>query len=275
MPTSNPLDNHVPVITPDRALEQAIFSDLTRYSPVGDSLSILCQTVEGQAPELFCSILILDYDQIHLFHGAAPSLPESFTQALDGIAIGPNVGPCGMAAYRAQPVMVADLENDILWPDYRELALKHGLRACWAIPITSKDNGVVGTFALYYREPRPPTAHEIQLVNWAVSMARLVLERKRTADLARQQRDELQVLLDAVPAMIWYKDKQNRVLRANRAAAETVKLGRRQIESVRFTISIPARPLSITRMIWKSSSPANPSWEFSSPCVWPRAKFAG
>jgi two-component system, cell cycle sensor histidine kinase and response regulator CckA len=230
MPSGNPLENHAPSITPDRALEQAIFADLTRYATLSDSLSILCQTVEGQAPELVCSILILDYDQVHLFHGAAPSLPESFTKALDGIAIGSDVGPCGMAAYSAQPVMVSDLENDHLWPEHRKVALEHGLRACWAIPIPSKDGKVIGTFALYYREARLPTEHENQLVQWAVAMASLVLERKRAVDLAREQHDELQILLDAVPAMIWYKDKQNRILRANRAAAATANLGRRQIE---------------------------------------------
>lgn len=240
MSNRDSLDKDVPLITPDRALEQAIFSDLTRYSPVGDSLSILCQTVEGQAPDLVCSVLILDYDKVHLYHGAAPSLPASFTQAIDGFAIGPNVGPCGMAAFRGEPVLLADVASDTLWPEYRDLALQHGLRACWSVPIPSKDGDVAGTFALYFREARTPTAHEIQLVNWAVSMARLVLDRKRANDRAREQHDELQVLLDAVPAMIWYKDKQNRVLRANRAAAETVKLGRRQIEDQSFYDLYPA-----------------------------------
>jgi two-component system cell cycle sensor histidine kinase/response regulator CckA len=230
MPNGNPLENHAPSITPDRALEQAIFSDLTRYATLSDALSILCQTVEGQAPELVCSVLILDYDQVHLYHGAAPSLPESFTRALDGIAIGSDVGPCGMAAYRGQPVMVADVENDNVWPEYRKLALEHGLRACWASPIISQDGKVIGTFALYSREARQPTEHERRLVQWAVAMASLVLERKRASDLAREQHDELQLLLDAVPAMIWYKDKQNRIVRANRAAAATANLGRRQIE---------------------------------------------
>jgi len=107
----------------------------------GDSraliLDALCGLVEELASGSLSSILLLDPKTNHLRHGAAPSLPASYTEAIDGAAIGPSAGSCGTAAYRAEPVIVSDIANDPLWADYRDLALAHGLRACWSTPILS------------------------------------------------------------------------------------------------------------------------------------------
>ena len=46
----------------------------------------------------------------------------------------------------------------------------------------------------------------------------------------RQQRDELQVILDSVPAFIWYKDRDNRILRANRLAAQSMGMSVADLE---------------------------------------------
>src|SRR5712691_656742 len=91
------------------------------------------------------SILLFDPDGNRLRHGAAPSLPKSYIDAIDGSAIGPAAGSRGTAAYRRAPVIVSDIARDPLWADYRHLALPHGLRACWSTPIFASDGGVLGT----------------------------------------------------------------------------------------------------------------------------------
>src|SRR6266850_2809513 len=97
----------------------------------GDSLSLildaLCRFVEEPASGSLSSILLLDPNGNRLRHGAAPSLPIAYAEAIDGIVIGPSVGSCGTAAYRAEPVVVADIATDPLWVDFRDLALAHGL----------------------------------------------------------------------------------------------------------------------------------------------------
>src|SRR5258706_1951322 len=116
----------------------------------GDSrvaiLHALCRVVETLASGSLCSILLLDPNTNRLRHGAAPSLPVAYADAIDGIAIGPSVGSCGTAAYRAERVTVCDIAADPLWADYRDLALAHGLRACWSAPILSSEGRVLGTF---------------------------------------------------------------------------------------------------------------------------------
>ena len=211
------------------AIDRVVFADLSRGVALEDALAVMCQTLEQQSPGMFCSILVSKQDGKHLFHAAAPSLPESYTQAINGLAIGPNAGSCGTAAYRREAVIVSDIANDPLWAGYRDLALKHGLRACWSTPVTSGDGTVLGTFAVYYREARLPTDRERQIIKWATPLVAMTIERKQAEESICKQREELQMILDAAPAMIWYKDKENRILRANRAAAESVGMQVREM----------------------------------------------
>lgn len=124
-------------------------------------LNDLLSAVEAQSEGMLASILLVDTDGEHLRHGAAPSLPAAYCAAIDGIKIGPGVGSCGTAAYVGHPVYVTDIANDLFWADYKDLALEHGLRACWSAPIESSEGKVIGTFAIYHRQPRSPTPQEL------------------------------------------------------------------------------------------------------------------
>ena len=132
------------------------------------------------------SILLLDEDGKHLRHGAAPSLPLPYSEAIDGSEIGPQVGSCGTAAYSASPVFVADIATDPLWANFRELALSNGLRACWSIPIMTSGRRVLGTFAMYHREPREPTVRDLALVDLITQTAALIIGRERAEAALRE-----------------------------------------------------------------------------------------
>ena len=115
--------------------------------------------------ELLTSILLLDESGQHLVHGAAPNLPEAYCEAIDGIEIGPEVGSCGTAAFVGHSIYVTDIASDPLWANFRDLALEHGLRACWSTPIFDQSSKLIGTFAIYYRTPRAPHPQEVQAIN--------------------------------------------------------------------------------------------------------------
>src|SRR5437667_6427858 len=153
----------------------------------GDSLpailDALCQLVEEQLPDVISSVLLLDGDRLR--HGGAPSLPKSYNGAIDGLVIGPSEGSCGTAAYRGEPVIVSDIATDPLWAKYRDLALSHSLRACWSTPILSSENKVLGTFAMYYREPRSPTSQDFGLIELATHLVRIAVERDRAEEALR------------------------------------------------------------------------------------------
>jgi signal transduction histidine kinase len=151
----------------------------------------LCRLVEELASGALSSILLLDPKANRLRHGAAPSLPIKYTEAIDGLVIGPCVGSCGSAAYRAEPVIVSDIASDPLWADFRDLALAHGLRACWSTPILSSAGKVLGTFAIYYREPRSPTPQDHNLIDRITHLASIALEREQAEEALRQAQAEL------------------------------------------------------------------------------------
>jgi len=145
-----------------------------------------CLLVEELAGGSLCSILLLDPGAKCLRHGAAPSLSKTYTEAIDGAAIGPSVGSCGTAAYRAEPVIVSDIATDPLWTDFRDLASAHELRACWSTPILSSAGGVLGTFATYYREPRSPSSQELNVIERITHLASIAIERKQAEEKLRQ-----------------------------------------------------------------------------------------
>jgi GAF domain-containing protein len=148
-----------------RKLDTVVASQSSTDHDTEAALSELLLAVEHSVEsELLASVLLLSSDGRRLLHGAAPSLPEAYCDAIDGIAIGPNVGSCGTVAYLGHAIFVTDIETDPLWQDYRELALAHGLRACWSTPIHDAADRLIGTFAVYYREPRAPTGDEREAI---------------------------------------------------------------------------------------------------------------
>jgi signal transduction histidine kinase len=149
-------------------------------------LDALCHLVEELAGGSLSSILLVDPDGRRLRHGAAPSLAGTYVAAIDGSVIGPSAGSCGTAAHSGQPVVVSDIATDPLWNNYRELALAHGLRACWSTPILSSEGRVLGTFAIYYREPRTPTPHEHNVVERVTHLASIAIERERAEGVLRE-----------------------------------------------------------------------------------------
>jgi GAF domain-containing protein len=140
---------------------------------------------------MLCSVLLLSGDGNHIRHGAAPSLPENYVKAIDGSPIGPKQGSCGTAMYLGDPVVVTDILTDPLWEDYREIAIASDLRACWSTPIMSGRGKVLGSFAMYYREPRTPTGDEAALTSVATHIAGLAIEHQLARTTLARTKNEL------------------------------------------------------------------------------------
>ena len=167
--------------------ESRILEMIARDAPLEETLENLVRVVESQFAGLLCSVLLLDEDGQHVRHGAAPSLPKPYSEAIDGLRIGPKAGSCGTAMYRREPVVVTDILQDPLWEAYRDVAEPYGLRACWSTPILAHSGKALGSFAMYYREPRSPSPAETRALEMATHLAGIAIERK----LAREERERL------------------------------------------------------------------------------------
>src|ERR1700676_3239080 len=167
--------------------ESRILEMIAHDAPLKEILETLVRVVEAQFAGLLCSVLLLDEDGLHVRHGAAPSLPEPYSKAIDGLCIGPKAGSCGTAMYRREPVVVTDILQDPLWEPYRGLVEPYGFRACWSTPVLAHSGKALGSFAMYYREPRSPSAVETRALEMATHLAGIAIERK----LAREERERL------------------------------------------------------------------------------------
>jgi PAS domain S-box-containing protein len=181
--------------------EKRLLEMIARGEPLGIILDALCRLVEEPAKGALSSILLLDANTNRLRHGAAPSLPTEYAAAIDGTVIGPSVGSCGTAAYLRKPVIVSDIASDPLWTDFRDLALHHGLRACWSTPIVSSAGDVLGTFAIYYGEPRSPNPQDSTLIQQITHLASIAIERAEAGQAMQQQANLLDQAHDAI--VIW------------------------------------------------------------------------
>ncbi len=150
------------------AINAGVLDRVARGEPLPVVLDALVHAVEAEAPGTVASILLVADDELRLRHGAAPSLPDAYNRAIDGLIIGPSAGSCGTAAHRGTPVIVEDVQSDPLWADFRDLAASHGLRSCWSIPIRSAEGVVLGTFAVYHKQPRYPDAADLQIIDAGV-----------------------------------------------------------------------------------------------------------
>lgn len=166
-------------------LQQRILACMAREEPLETLMDKACREVERIAPEITASILRISADG-RLQPLAGPKLPASYSQALEGVAIGPQVGSCGTAAYHGEAVLVQDIASDPLWQAYKEPALAIGLRSCWSTPIKDNHGRVLGTFAFYYREPRGPSEFHQRLLRVLVHLCSLALQREESRSQIRQ-----------------------------------------------------------------------------------------
>jgi diguanylate cyclase (GGDEF)-like protein/PAS domain S-box-containing protein len=162
--------------------QAGILELIARGAPLSTVFDRLVRLIESQLAGVIGSILLLDEDGRRLRHSAAPSLPDVYCKAVDGVAIGPEAVSIGAAVYRREPVIVADIAADPLWRDRRDLAETHGLRACWSTPILSSHGAALGVLATYARTAREPTEPETRLLNVATQIAGIAVERKLAED---------------------------------------------------------------------------------------------
>ena len=182
--------------------QNQVLEQIAGGAPLRDTLAALLRFLERDVPEMLCSILLLDADGTRLRHGAAPSLPEAYSQAIDGGPIGPCAGSCGTAAFRGAPVVVVDTLIDPLWADYRDLAGRHGLRACWSTPIRLGST-VVGTFAMYFREARSPEPIHEQLIGIATHLAAIAIGKDLREKAVRDSEERYRLINLATNDAVW------------------------------------------------------------------------
>jgi PAS domain S-box-containing protein len=162
-------------------------------------LEFTVRAVEAEMPGSMCSILLVDETGRNLVHGASPNLPEFFDDSVQKLKIGDAAGSCGTAAYRRKLVIVEDIQTDPSCVSLRPFAEKANVRACWSQPVLSADKKVLGTFAIYHRQPRAPEAREVEVIEAAASYVSLAITRKRSEEALQASEARLHAIIQNTP----------------------------------------------------------------------------
>jgi len=206
-------------------------------------LEVLCQVVEQIADGCFCSVILIDPSGSTIEQAIGPSLPSSYNQRFPGIAVDREGGPCTEAARRNTQVIVSDVATDTQWDTYgwRKAALAHGLKACWSTTILAPTGLVLGTFAIYWREPRSPNEQDQKIIGQVTHLAAVAIERKRNEvaltrafeEIAKSEA-ELRTIIDAIPQLIIAIGADGEFLSANQAVLEYTGLTHDDVNTERF-----------------------------------------
>jgi formate hydrogenlyase transcriptional activator len=192
------------------AAEKRTLEMIASGSSLEEILERLCVTIDGQTRNIKSAVMLMDADGMHLRHAAGPRVPKGWIDAITPLKIGPDVGSCGSAAFLKQRVIVSDIATDPLWVDYRDSALSYGLRAAWSQPLLSKNQHVLGTFGMYYTEPRTPSETDLRLIEGAGHIAVIAIEGERSQGALRSAFEEirnsekkLRKIIDTIPTLAW------------------------------------------------------------------------
>jgi len=196
--------------------ERRVLERIAGGAPLWEILETLVKLIEEQADGMRCAVLLADTMQQRLRFAAAPNIPEDYKAGIEPfLRIAPNMGSCGTAAFLRKPVYTKDTGVDALWEDCRDIAVRNGLRAIWSTPILSDDNAVLGTFAMYYGEPRLPSTDHIHLIDMATQMVRVAIEAKSNEELLR-------TVFEGAPCGMGITDLAGNIVRVNPTFARLV-----------------------------------------------------
>ena len=186
---------------------------IANKAPLKKVLETIVHNLQQHNPYMLCSILLLDSERKRLLHGAAPSLPEFYNQAIHGLAIGYGVGSCGTASHTGKRVIVEDIQNHPFWSEFKELASRAEIAACWSEPILDSNGGVLGTFAIYHHEPTNPSESDIELIAQNAYLAGIAIELARS----NQETQLAAMLYQNSNESMMVVDSNNRILSVNPA----------------------------------------------------------
>ncbi|MDP9108076.1 MAG: EAL domain-containing protein, partial [Pseudomonadota bacterium] len=193
--------------------------------PLAAIMHELCVRVEAElGAKAHCSIVLLEPDGSRIRVIAAPTLPQAFTDAIAGLAIGPQAGSCGTAIYWKKPVIVSDIANDPLWQPYRDLALPHGLRACWSTPIQNAAGQVLGAFGVYYDEVCAPTAEHLRFVDNTIHLAGVAIQKDRVERSLQESEAQHRMVVHSLHEGIVVQNRIGLILTCNPSAERILRL---------------------------------------------------
>src|ERR1700733_4102020 len=183
--------------------ERRVLEMIAKGYSLREVLNALTAAIERMAPDCFCTVPLLDEGGKHLWEGSGGGLPAAYMQGVNGLEIGPDVGACGSAAFRNETTIIEDIANDHRFGPAKDFVLSFGLRACWSVPIRDSKQKVLGTFAMYHKQPAKPRDRDLRVVEAGAHLAGNAIERLRAEEKLRENAERIAMAEKAAAFGIW------------------------------------------------------------------------
>jgi diguanylate cyclase (GGDEF)-like protein/PAS domain S-box-containing protein len=200
--------------------DRRVFERITSNADLNSTLEALTETAEKVTPDAICTVSVYDAEDNVLMHVAGMHLPPGYLAAKRRVEIGPRNGSCAAAIFLHRQVIVAEITRDALWEHLRSPAVDAGLRACWSTPVRASDGHMLGTVALYFRQPRSPLRRDFELMSRLTALAAIAIERKRSEEALRHSEAQYRSLFDNVIEGVYRATVRRRLEAVNPALAQ-------------------------------------------------------
>ena len=200
--------------------DRRVFERITSHADLTATLEAITETAEQVTPDGLCTVSLYEAEANTLQHVAGMRLPPVYLQAKRCVEIGPRNGSCAAAVFLQRQVVVAEISRDALWEHLRPPAVAAGLRACWSTPIRASDGRILGTVALYFRQPRSPLRRDFELMSRLTALAAIAIERKRSEEALRHSEQQYRSLFENVMEGVYRSNVNGRFEAANPALAQ-------------------------------------------------------
>ncbi|MGI9246980.1 MAG: PAS domain S-box protein, partial [Steroidobacteraceae bacterium] len=210
--------------------DRCVFERITSHADLTATLDAITETAEQVTPDALCAISIYEPEQNQLVHAAGTKLPAEYRDVKRRVQVGPRNGSSAAAIFLQRQIVVTEISRDAHWENLREPALASGLHACWATPVRASDGRMLGTVALYFREPRSPLRRDFELMARLTTLAGIAIERKRSEDALRRSEAQYRRLFENVIEGVYRSNAEGRFEAVNPALVEM--LGYRSAEQL-------------------------------------------
>lgn len=219
-----------------------------------DVLAEICKAGEKQLPGATCSILLVDSSRGCFVSGVAPGLPSALMHNIPAVRIGAGVGSCGTAAFEKRDVISGDILIDPLWDDWRDFFIPLGFRACWSKPVFDSSGDVIATFGFYFREPRVPTASEMQELTRLRGLVALAIERARVLEALRESEEHYRHTVEQNPQIPWTADPSGSILSVSSRWTEMTGISQAEALGVGWLQALHPDDVAPTAERWEFST---------------------
>jgi len=235
--------------------QQRVQTLIARDQPLEETLGVICRIVEAQVPGGIASIMLCDETRLNLDRIYSISLPPDYCNAIKGVAVGPENGACGRAAYIRDFVVCADIPSDPRWRGFHALAAEHGLKACWSYPVSGSNSEVLGTFAIYYREPGEPKGSDRRRVIEAAELVSLAVERERNREALRENEQRYRSLFTYHPDAVFSLDLAGHFTSVNAACSKITGYAMEQLIGSHYSVLVLPEDRPRIQSLFRNADP--------------------